>query len=155
MWVFVVHILDRGCIDPQMRLEAIGNKCPQGSSSTTLLIHDDQVTPTAVASTSSGGREESSIFTSCMNFLQTGRMSLDKVAENIMACFSCGVILKISWTSRLISAKKKFQTYLECCKQIFHTANCNRNCIHNIHPNHPTAMSVYLAVPTFCHIRLR
>lgn len=27
------------------------------------------------------------IFTSCMNFLQTGRMSLLKVAENIITCF--------------------------------------------------------------------
>ena len=41
--------------------------------------------------------------TSCMNFLQTGRTSLLRVAENIMTCFSTGVILKISWTSRRIS----------------------------------------------------
>lgn len=34
--------------------------------------------------------------TSCMNFLQTGRISLLRVAENIMTCLSCGVNLKIS-----------------------------------------------------------
>ncbi len=31
-----------------------------------------------------------------MNFLQTGLMSLERVAENIMTCFSCGVQRKIS-----------------------------------------------------------
>ena len=41
--------------------------------------------------------------TSCMNFLQTGRISLPKVALNIMTCFSCGVARKISWTSLLMS----------------------------------------------------
>ena len=44
--------------------------------------------------------------TSCMNFLQTGRISFESVAENIMTCFSWGVLRKISWTSRLISGKK-------------------------------------------------
>lgn len=34
--------------------------------------------------------------TSDMNFLQMGRISLDSVAENIMTCLSCGVILKMS-----------------------------------------------------------
>ena len=41
--------------------------------------------------------------TSCMNFLQTGLMSLLRVAENIITCFSWGVARKISWTSLLIS----------------------------------------------------
>jgi len=36
------------------------------------------------------------IITSCMNFLQTGRISLDRVAENIITCFECGVARKIS-----------------------------------------------------------
>ena len=39
-----------------------------------------------------------------MNFLHTGRISLDSVAENIMTCLSCGVILKISWTSARMSS---------------------------------------------------
>ncbi len=34
------------------------------------------------------------------NFLQTGRISGDRVAENIITCFSGGVALKTSWTSR-------------------------------------------------------
>ncbi len=45
--------------------------------------------------------------TSCMNFLQTGRMSLERVAENIITCFSWGVFRKISCTSRLISEDLK------------------------------------------------
>lgn len=40
-----------------------------------------------------------------MNFLQTGRISLGRVAENIMTCFSCGVILKTSCTSRRMSGE--------------------------------------------------
>ena len=43
--------------------------------------------------------------TSVMNFLQTGRTSADSVAENIMTCLSCGVILKISCTSARMSAR--------------------------------------------------
>ena len=41
--------------------------------------------------------------TSVMNFLQTGRMSFDNVALNIMTCLSWGVILNISCTSALMS----------------------------------------------------
>ena len=43
--------------------------------------------------------------TSCMNFLQTGLMSLERVALNIITCFSWGVARKISCTSRRMSAK--------------------------------------------------
>lgn len=43
------------------------------------------------------------VITSCMNFLQTGRISLLKVALNIITCFSWGVLRKISWTSRRMS----------------------------------------------------
>lgn len=43
------------------------------------------------------------LLTSCMNFLQTGRISLLRVALNIMHCFSCGVRRKISCTSRRMS----------------------------------------------------
>lgn len=42
--------------------------------------------------------------TSCINFLQTGRISLLSVAENIITCLSWGVILKIACTSLLMSA---------------------------------------------------
>lgn len=55
----------------------------------------------------SGGREGRRVFTSCMNLRQTGRISLLKVALNIMTCFSWGVMRKISWTSRRMSTKKK------------------------------------------------
>lgn len=41
-----------------------------------------------------------------MNLRQTGRISLLSVALNIMTCFSWGVILKMSCTSRLMSAWK-------------------------------------------------
>lgn len=44
-------------------------------------------------------------FTSCMNFLQIGRISLLSVAENIITCLPCGVLRKISWTSRRMSKK--------------------------------------------------
>ena len=45
------------------------------------------------------------VLTSCMNFLQTGLISLERVAENIMTCFSWGVARKISCTSRRMSEK--------------------------------------------------
>lgn len=47
--------------------------------------------------------EEDYVITSCINFLQTGRISLDSVALNIMTCLLCGVLLNISCTSRRIS----------------------------------------------------
>lgn len=47
------------------------------------------------------------LLTSCMNFLHTGRMSLLSVAENIMTCLPCGVLRKISCTSRRMSEKKR------------------------------------------------
>lgn len=40
-----------------------------------------------------------------MNFLQVGRISLLRVAENIMTCLWCGVDLKISCTSRRMSGE--------------------------------------------------
>lgn len=55
----------------------------------------------------SGGREGRRVFTSCMNLRQTGRISLLKVALNIMTCFSWGVMRKISWTSRRMSIRKR------------------------------------------------
>ena len=54
--------------------------------------------------------------TSCMNFLQTGRMSLLRVALNIMTCFSCGVARKISCTSRRMSGRKIKARVLSCCR---------------------------------------
>lgn len=44
------------------------------------------------------------LLTSCMNFLQTGRISLLRVALNIIHCFSWGVRRKISCTSRRMSS---------------------------------------------------
>lgn len=41
--------------------------------------------------------------TLAMNFLHVIRMSLARVALNIMTCLWCGVARKISWTSRLMS----------------------------------------------------
>mmetsp|Transcript_13392 Transcript_13392/g.34358 ORF Transcript_13392/g.34358 Transcript_13392/m.34358 type:complete len:209 (-) Transcript_13392:230-856(-) len=40
---------------------------------------------------------------SVMNFLQMGRISWERVAENIITCLSWGVAMKIFWTSRRIS----------------------------------------------------
>lgn len=45
-----------------------------------------------------------------MNFLQMGRISLESVAENIMTCLSCGVILKMSCTSPRMSAQRASKT---------------------------------------------
>ena len=77
---------------------------PRRSNGTTLTIisryhgsHLDNIKPEWETGLRIAGR------TSCMNFRQTGRTSLLRVAENIMTCFSTGVILKISCTSRLIS----------------------------------------------------
>jgi len=36
------------------------------------------------------------LLTVCMNFLHTGRISLERVAENIITCLWWGVDLKIS-----------------------------------------------------------
>ena len=47
-----------------------------------------------------------------MNFLQMGRISLLSVAENIMTCLSCGVILKMSCTSPRMSAER-----MQACRQ--------------------------------------
>ena len=48
--------------------------------------------------------------TSFMNFLQTGRISLERVAENIMTCLERGVALKISCTSLRMSAARNTLT---------------------------------------------
>lgn len=63
------------------------------------------------------GRSRRGVITSCMNFLQTGRISLLRVALNIMTCFSWGVTRKISWTSRRMSAgdsKRTMHSYNYC-----------------------------------------
>ena len=44
-----------------------------------------------------------------MNFLQTERISGLSVAENIMTCFSCGVSLKMAWTSERMSGCRGVQ----------------------------------------------
>ncbi len=49
-----------------------------------------------------------------MNFLQVARMSLDKVAENIMTCLWWGVARKISWTSRRMSVAGQFSCSRDC-----------------------------------------
>ena len=52
-----------------------------------------------------GAVREPGPLTLVMNFLQMGRISLDRVALNIMTCFSCGVILKMSCRSPRMSAQ--------------------------------------------------
>ena len=49
-----------------------------------------------------------------MNFLHTGRISLDSVAENIITCFSWGVDRNISWTSRRMSENEKLKMNKRC-----------------------------------------
>ena len=56
------------------------------------------------ASTTAGGAPYVRAAAACMNFLQTVRISLERVAENIITCFSCGVLLKISCTSARMSS---------------------------------------------------
>lgn len=51
--------------------------------------------------------QEVGLITSCINFLQTGRISLDNVAENIITCLLCAVLLKISCTSLRMSVNQK------------------------------------------------
>ena len=46
-----------------------------------------------------------------MNFLQTGLMSFESVALNIITCFSWGVARKISCTSRRMSATEQGQEW--------------------------------------------
>ena len=52
-----------------------------------------------------------------MNFLQVGRISLLSVAENIMTCLWWGVDLKISCTSRRMSAKPHLGR-VECSSRV-------------------------------------
>ena len=81
--------------------------CWPGDKSLVIRHLDDDVVTTAAAVLAwkwSRNVQPSGIITSCMNFLQTGRMSLDRVAENIITCFECGVARKISWMSRRMSA---------------------------------------------------
>lgn len=47
--------------------------------------------------------ENVEILTFCMNFLQVGRISLLRVAENIITCLWCGVARKMSCTSLRMS----------------------------------------------------
>lgn len=66
----------------------------------------------AAAAAAAGGGVRRETLTSLMNFLQMGRISLLSVAENIMTCLSCGVILKMSCTSPRMSADRK-----QACRQ--------------------------------------
>ena len=50
-----------------------------------------------------GGWSGMGIITSCINRFTVGRTSLLRVAENIITCFSCGVFIKICWTSARMS----------------------------------------------------
>jgi hypothetical protein len=60
--------------------------------------------------------------TSCMNFLQTGRISLLSVALNIITCFPWGVLRNISCTSRLMSEnKRKWNPYKTFLNIKYHT----------------------------------
>jgi len=44
----------------------------------------------------SGGAAAMAFGVTCINFLHTARISVERVAENIITCFSWGVALKIS-----------------------------------------------------------
>lgn len=86
-----------------------------------------------------------------MNLRQTGRISLLSVALNIITCFSWGVSLKISWTSRLMSAGRKKNSFKN-------TSIALVNCFYSVYkvepffklffkkfapPTHPAAPAFY------------
>jgi len=50
-----------------------------------------------------------------MNFLQVVRISLERVAENIITCLWWGVARKISWTSRRMSEGKNLSYGFGAC----------------------------------------
>ena len=54
--------------------------------------------------------------TSWQNLRQTGRISLSKVAEYIITCFSWGVALKIAWTSFLIDSSASMRSHSSITK---------------------------------------
>lgn len=63
-------------------------------------------------------RRKGVLITSCMNLLQTARISLLSVALNIITCFSWGVLRKISWTSLLMSetSLKDYDAFISRCQ---------------------------------------
>ena len=65
------------------------------------------------------------VITLFMNFLQTGWISLDSEALNIITCFSWGVIVNISWISRRMSTEMKCSNsfYCMCIQQ--HIQSCS------------------------------
>ena len=88
-------------------------------------------------------RQPSAIITSCMNFLQTGRISFDSVAENIITCFECGVARKISWMSRRISTH---DTTADYCVNAIHGAYLHTT------PQPTTATTQYTSATSHCFI---
>lgn len=72
------------------------------------------------------------IITSCINFLQTGRISLASVALNIMTCFSCGVMRNTSCTSLRISERWNSRRLINPITNTIHLsprpkAKCNKS----------------------------
>ena len=65
------------------------------------------------------------VITLLINFLQTGWISLDSEALNIITCFSWGVIVNISWISRRMSTEMKCSnsSYCMCIQQ--HIQSCS------------------------------
>ena len=80
-----------------------GGGCPEGSLPP--AARSGRSTAEIATRVQAGGR------TSCMNFLQMPRtpVSLDRVAENMSTCLSCGVFLKIACTSPRMSAAEDDQ----------------------------------------------
>ena len=92
---------------------------------------------------------ELSHLTSCINFLQTGQISFDKVALNIMSCLPWGVLRNISWTSLRIfncsnilshSSSTKCFKYLRLSYLVLIRAN--------IRPGVPTTMYGHVLLKT-------
>lgn len=82
------------------------------------IKHCPSTTPEKITLHAAIARRKGVLITSCMNLLQTARISLLSVALNIITCFSWGVLRKISWTSLLMSetSLKDYDAFISRCQ---------------------------------------
>lgn len=99
------------------------NYCPIDHSKETLNTISNtkycpSTTPEKITLHAAIARRKGVLITSCMNLLQTARISLLSVALNIITCFSWGVLRKISWTSLLMSetSLKDYDAFISRCQ---------------------------------------
>lgn len=110
--------------------------------------HCPSTSPEKITLHAAIARRKGVLITSCMNLLQTARISLLSVALNIITCFSWGVLRKISWTSLLMSetSLKDYDAFISRCQNkefiFFPMVKQFKNMI----------QISYQELPTFCHI---